>query len=88
MNEYATRTIKIWIDNTKDKYYYFQELAAEAREQATDPEEVIKILAEEVETVISEENPLKDTQSLYDDILTEVRHADDYFEIAESILDE
>ena len=88
MNEYATRTIKIWIDNTEEKYNYFQALAAEAKERATDPEEVIKILAEEVKMVISEENPLKDTPSLYDDILTEALHEADYFEIAESILDE
>ena len=88
MNEYATRTIKIWLDNTKEKYYFCQELAAEAKEQTDNKEEQIKIIAEAIETLISNENPLKDSPSLYDDILTEALHEADYYEIAADILEE
>jgi hypothetical protein len=74
-SNYETWNYKLWLDNDKGTYYYMQESAKAAYDEAsqseysTKKENAIYNFAEFLKDYIEENNPLSDKASMYSDLL-------------------
>ena len=88
-NSSITLILRNEISRNEVKYHYFRDFAVEAREKATNRKKAVKIVAEEIERVMTQEAlGMVPQGSYYSDILAEALFEVDYFAIAERILDE
>ena len=79
---YETWVTKLWMDNNQESYNYYQELAEEYRKQ---PYELSQRIKEEFE----EANPLNELESsVFHDLLNSAISNINWYEIAESLLEE
>ena len=95
---YETWNLKLWLDNDQDTYHYWQHAAREAF-GVGDVEKAKRTLAEQLETHITEDAPRfqlwrslhyksKPLTGFYSDILHASLREVNYWEIAQSMLDD
>jgi hypothetical protein len=81
---YETWVVKLWIDNDESSYNYWQERAKELRKEGM---EYILSLSDELKNAFDEDSPLEDA-GVYTDLLNSALGEVNWYEIAESILEE
>ena len=81
---YQTWSVKLWIDNDKGLYDYWNERATEIA-KGTEPKIT---LAKELKEFFEENNPLSDQSNVYSDLLGNTLKEVNYHEIAEELLEE
>lgn len=80
---YETWNCNLWLDNDGSGEYLI-ERATELRND--DPDSACYDLAQEIETMIDENNPIADQCSMFTDLLRSALSEIDYMEIAEHII--
>jgi hypothetical protein len=81
---YETWAVKLWFDNEEFSYRNWMERARSWKGREDDASQ----FAEELEESVREGNPLADRPSLYSDLLSTALSEVDWFEIAESYLED
>jgi hypothetical protein len=92
---YETWNVKLWMDNDEGSYNYFRELAQETYKQSeseydwqTKMDAAKYNLAEFIKDYFDEINPLADTADTFSDLLGAALSNVNWYEIAESLLDD
>ncbi|MFO0888217.1 MAG: hypothetical protein U0790_03615 [Isosphaeraceae bacterium] len=81
---YETWAVKLWFDNEEATYRNWMERARSWKGREDD----VRQFAEELEENVREVNPLSEESSLFADLLSAALSEVDWFEIAESYLEE
>jgi len=80
---YESWNIALWIDNDQGTYDMVREWAGELS-----GEDSVSDLADQIEALVEEDNPLADTTTMYTDLLQAAIDNADYYEIAQHYIDE
>ena len=82
---YETWVAKLWLDNEEGSFNYWQERARELKGEGG--EHITLALADELKGMHDEDNPLEEA-GVYTDLLNSALGEVNWYEIAESILEE
>jgi hypothetical protein len=85
---YATWNVALWIDNDQGSYSTRCEMAQKCWDNTLDKEDAKCSLAESLKDYVEEMNPIRDQSSLFNDLLNAALGEVDWYEIADSFLDD